>query len=113
MNEEERLCFGLFIEQVDVSQGEHMYYEFAAQSRPTEDFVERHKGTTMTLGGDAVGCTDLLAMSWTSLMSEDCLYFIDDVLHLWVDIFYPLLEISSLDVVYKIITLFFLCRLGL
>ncbi|KAH9626707.1 hypothetical protein KSS87_021606 [Heliosperma pusillum] len=76
-------CFGLFLgmqEKGSVSFG--VDYEFAARSKPTEDFQSKYKGNYTFTGGKAVGYRNLFGIPWTSFMAEDSLYFINDVLHL-------------------------------
>nr|AFK39130.1 unknown [Lotus japonicus] len=76
-------CFGLFLgmqEKGSVSFA--VDYEFAARSRPTEEFVSKYKGNYTFTGGKAVGCRNLFAIPWTSFLAEDSLYFINGVLHL-------------------------------
>ena len=76
-------CFGLFLGmQEKGSVSFTVDYEFAARSRPTEDFVSKYKGNYTFTGGKAVGYRNLFAIPWTSFMAEDCLYFINGVLHL-------------------------------
>ncbi|CAJ2631363.1 unnamed protein product [Trifolium pratense] len=76
-------CFGLFLgmqEKGSVSFA--VDYEFAARSRPTEEYVSKYKGNYTFTGGKAVGYRNLFATPWTSFMAEDSLYFINGVLHL-------------------------------
>ncbi|KAM7276002.1 hypothetical protein ACFE04_017868 [Oxalis oulophora] len=76
-------CFGLFLgmqEKGSVSFA--VDYEFAARSKPTEEFVSKYKGNYTFTGGKAVGYRNLFAVPWTAFMGEDSLYFINDVLHL-------------------------------
>ncbi|XP_065860267.1 BTB/POZ domain-containing protein POB1-like [Euphorbia lathyris] len=76
-------CFGLFLgmqEKGNVSFA--VDYEFAARSKPTEEFVSKYKGNYTFTGGKAVGYRNLFAIPWTSFMAEDSLYFINGVLHL-------------------------------
>ncbi|XP_028769346.1 BTB/POZ domain-containing protein POB1-like [Neltuma alba] len=76
-------CFGLFLgmqEKGSVSFA--VDYEFAARSRPTEEFVSKYKGNYLFTGGKAVGYRNLFAIPWTSFMAEDSLFFINGVLHL-------------------------------
>ena len=76
-------CFGLFLgmqEKGSVSFA--VDYEFAARSKPTEEFVSKYKGNYTFTGGKAVGYRNLFAIQWTSFMAEDSLYFINDILHL-------------------------------
>ncbi|KAI9109836.1 hypothetical protein K1719_018877 [Acacia pycnantha] len=75
-------CFGLFLgmqEKGSVSFA--VDYEFAARSRPTEEFVSKYKGNYLFTGGKAVGYRNLFAIPWTSFVAEDSLYFINGVLH--------------------------------
>ncbi|KAJ9188268.1 hypothetical protein P3X46_003640 [Hevea brasiliensis] len=76
-------CFGLFLgmqEKGSVSFA--VDYEFAARTKPTEEFVSKYKGNYTFTGGKAVGYRNLFAIPWTSFMAEDSLYFINGVLHL-------------------------------
>ncbi|KAL8541105.1 hypothetical protein ACS0TY_002399 [Phlomoides rotata] len=76
-------CFGLFLgmqEKGSVSFG--VDYEFAARSKPTEDYISKYKGNYTFTGGKAVGYRNLFGISWTDFMAEDSLYFINGVLHL-------------------------------
>lgn len=76
-------CFGLFLGmQEKGSVTFAVDYEFAARSKPTEEFVSKYKGNYTFTGGKAVGYRNLFAIPWTSFMAEDCLYFINGVLHL-------------------------------
>ncbi|KAF7826124.1 BTB/POZ domain-containing protein POB1-like [Senna tora] len=76
-------CFGLFLGmQEKGSVSFTVDYEFAARSRPTEEFVSKYKGNYTFTGGKAVGYRNLFAIPWTSFMAEDSLYFINGVLHL-------------------------------
>ncbi|KAJ8900616.1 hypothetical protein K2173_025393 [Erythroxylum novogranatense] len=76
-------CFGLFLgmqEKGSVSFA--VEYEFAARSKPTEEFVSKYKGNYTFTGGKAVGYRNLFALPWTSFVAEDSHYFINGVLHL-------------------------------
>ncbi|KAL9435204.1 hypothetical protein AB3S75_021468 [Citrus x aurantiifolia] len=76
-------CFGLFLgmqEKGSVSFA--VDYEFAARSKPTEEFVSKYKGNYTFTGGKAVGYRNLFAIPWTSFMADDSLYFINGILHL-------------------------------
>ncbi|XVF80166.1 hypothetical protein PTKIN_Ptkin15bG0049300 [Pterospermum kingtungense] len=76
-------CFGLFLgmqEKGSISFA--VDYEFAARSKPTEEFVSKYKGNYTFTGGKAVGYRNLFAIPWTSFMAEDSLYFINGILHL-------------------------------
>jgi hypothetical protein len=76
-------CFGLFLgmqEKGSVSFA--VDYEFAARSKPTEEFVSKYKGNYTFTGGKAVGYRNLFAIPWTSFVAEDSLYFINSILHL-------------------------------
>ncbi|MBA0741368.1 hypothetical protein Gogos_014528 [Gossypium gossypioides] len=77
-------CFGLFLgmqEKGSVSFA--VDYEFAARSKPTEEFVSKYKGNYTFTGGKAVGYRNLFAIPWTSFMAEDSLYFINDNFYLY------------------------------
>ncbi|XP_039062647.1 BTB/POZ domain-containing protein POB1-like [Hibiscus syriacus] len=76
-------CFGLFLgmhEKGSVSFA--VDYEFAARSKPTEEFLSKYKGNYKFTGGKAVGYRNLFAIPWTSFMAEGSIYFINGVLHL-------------------------------
>ncbi|XP_047311070.1 BTB/POZ domain-containing protein POB1-like [Impatiens glandulifera] len=76
-------CFGLFLGmQEKGSVTFAVDYEFAARSKPTEEYMSKYKGNYTFTGGKAVGYRNLFAMPWTSFMAEDSLYFIDGILHL-------------------------------
>ncbi|XP_073038592.1 BTB/POZ domain-containing protein POB1-like isoform X2 [Primulina eburnea] len=76
-------CFGLFLgmqEKGSISFA--VDYEFAARSKPTEEYVSKYKGNYTFTGGKAVGYRNLFSIPWTSFMAEDSLYFINGILHL-------------------------------
>ncbi|KAM1068815.1 hypothetical protein ACFX2I_000740 [Malus domestica] len=76
-------CFGLFLgmqEKGSVSFA--VDYEFAARSKPTEEFISKYKGNYTFTGGKAVGYRNLFAIPWTSFMADDSPFFINGVLHL-------------------------------
>ncbi|KAL5727142.1 Boi protein [Ranunculus cassubicifolius] len=76
-------CFGLFLGmQEKGSVSFSVEYEFAARSKPTEDYVSKYKGSYTFTGGKAVGYRNLFALSWPGFMADDSVYFINDVLHL-------------------------------
>lgn len=76
-------CFGLFLGmQEKGSVPFAVDYEFAARSKPTEEYISKYKGNYTFTGGKAVGYRNLFAIPWTSFVAEDSLYFINDVLHL-------------------------------
>lgn len=76
-------CFGLFLGmQEKGSVSFTVDYEFAARSKPTEEFVSKYKGNYTFTGGKAVGYRNLFAIPWTAFMGDDSLYFINDTLHL-------------------------------
>ncbi|CAN4099503.1 unnamed protein product [Withania somnifera] len=76
-------CFGLFLgmqEKGSVSFA--VDYEFAARTKPAEEYVCKYKGNYTFTEGKAVGYRNLFAIPWTSFMAEDSHYFINGVLHL-------------------------------
>ncbi|GJR52843.1 BTB/POZ domain-containing protein POB1-like protein [Tanacetum coccineum] len=76
-------CFGLFLGmQEKGSVTFAVDYEFAARSKPTEEYISKYKGNYTFTGGKAVGYRNLFATPWTSFMAEDSLYFINGILHL-------------------------------
>ncbi|XP_048320092.1 BTB/POZ domain-containing protein POB1 isoform X2 [Ziziphus jujuba] len=76
-------CFGLFLGmQEKGSVTFAVDYEFAARSKPSEDYVSKYKGNYTFTGGKAVGYRNLFAIPWTQFMAEDSQYFINGTLHL-------------------------------
>ncbi|GLT48152.1 hypothetical protein SLA2020_217930 [Shorea laevis] len=76
-------CFGLFLgmqEKGSVSFA--VDYEFAARTKPNEEYVSKYKGNYTFTGGKAVGYRNLFAIQWTAFMAEDSAYFIKGILHL-------------------------------
>ncbi|GAA0174275.1 hypothetical protein LIER_27702 [Lithospermum erythrorhizon] len=76
-------CFGLFLgmkENGSVSLA--VDYEFSARSKPTEEFMPKYKGTYTFSSSKAVGYRNLLGISWSSFMSDESQYFINNNLHL-------------------------------
>ncbi|XP_057780346.1 BTB/POZ domain-containing protein At2g46260-like [Salvia miltiorrhiza] len=76
-------CFGLFLgmqEKGSVSFG--VDYEFAARSKPTEEYMSKYKGNYTFTGGKAVGYRNLFSIPWNNFIAEDSLYFINGILHL-------------------------------
>ncbi|KDP25348.1 hypothetical protein JCGZ_20504 [Jatropha curcas] len=76
-------CFGLFLgmqEKGSVSFA--VDYEFAARSKPSEEYVSKYKGNYTFTGGKAVGYRNLFGIPWTAFMADDSLYFINGILHL-------------------------------
>nr|GLL40575.1 BTB/POZ domain-containing protein POB1-like isoform X1 [Ipomoea trifida]GMC67428.1 BTB/POZ domain-containing protein POB1-like isoform X1 [Ipomoea batatas]GMD64934.1 BTB/POZ domain-containing protein POB1-like isoform X1 [Ipomoea batatas]GME02985.1 BTB/POZ domain-containing protein POB1-like isoform X1 [Ipomoea batatas]GME17203.1 BTB/POZ domain-containing protein POB1-like isoform X1 [Ipomoea batatas] len=76
-------CFGLFLgmqEKGSVSFA--VDYEFAARSKPTEEYISKYKGNYTFTGGKAVGYRNLFGVQWTSFMADDSPYFINGILHL-------------------------------
>ncbi|KAD5317047.1 hypothetical protein E3N88_16993 [Mikania micrantha] len=76
-------CFGLFLGmQEKGSVTFAVDYEFAARSKPTEEYISKYKGNYTFTGGKAVGYRNLFAIPWTSFLADDSLYFINGILHL-------------------------------
>ncbi|EYU38917.1 hypothetical protein MIMGU_mgv1a0037492mg, partial [Erythranthe guttata] len=76
-------CFGLFLGmQEKGSVTFAVDYEFAARSKPLEEYISKYKGNYTFTGGKAVGYRNLFNIPWTSFVAEDSLYFINGVLHL-------------------------------
>lgn len=76
-------CFGLFLGmQEKGSVTFAVDYEFAARSKPTEEYISKYKGNYTFTGGKAVGYRNLFAIPWTSFMADDSHYFINGILHL-------------------------------
>ncbi|KAF9685890.1 hypothetical protein SADUNF_Sadunf03G0101600 [Salix dunnii] len=76
-------CFGLFLgmqEKGSVSFG--VDYEFAARSKPTEEYVSKYKGNYTFTGGKAVGYRNLFGVHWQAFIEDDSNNFINDILHL-------------------------------
>ncbi|KAK4415883.1 BTB/POZ domain-containing protein POB1 [Sesamum alatum] len=76
-------CFGLFLGMQEKGCAKFAVdYEFAARSKPTEDFISKYKGNYTFTGGKAVGYRNLFSIPWTSFMADESNYFINDILHL-------------------------------
>ncbi|GMY30461.1 BTB/POZ domain-containing protein POB1-like isoform X1 [Fagus crenata] len=76
-------CFGLFLGmQEKGSVTFAVDYEFAARSKPTEEYVSKYKGNYTFTGGKAVGYRNLFGIPWTAFTADDSLYFINGVVHL-------------------------------
>ncbi|XP_030454066.2 BTB/POZ domain-containing protein POB1-like isoform X2 [Syzygium oleosum] len=76
-------CFGLFLGmQEKGSVAFAVDYEFAARSKPSEEYASKYKGNYTFTGGKAVGYRNLFGIPWTAFMSDDGPYFIDGILHL-------------------------------
>ncbi|CAA0838941.1 BTB/POZ domain-containing protein POB1 [Striga hermonthica] len=76
-------CFGLFLGMQE--KGSVMFavdYEFAARSKPLEDYISKYKGNYVFTGGKAVGYRNLFSIPWESFMADDSPYFINGVIHL-------------------------------
>ncbi|URD88614.1 BACK [Musa troglodytarum] len=68
------------------SDGSTINYEFAARSGPSGDFLSRCRGSFTSTPGTTKGCRNLLGLPWTSFISDDIIFFIDDALHLRVEL---------------------------
>ncbi|KAL6513624.1 Boi protein [Orobanche gracilis] len=76
-------CFGLFLGmQEKGSVTFAVDYEFAARSKPSEEYLSKHTGNYVFTGGKAVGYRNLFCIPWTSFMDDDSPYFINGILHL-------------------------------
>ena len=76
-------CFGLFLGmQEKGSVAFAVDYEFAARSKPTDDYVSKYRGNYTFTGGKAVGYRNLFSLPWTTFIAEDSPYFINGILHL-------------------------------
>ncbi|XP_031281381.1 BTB/POZ domain-containing protein POB1-like [Pistacia vera] len=76
-------CFGLFLGmQEKGSVSFTVDYEFAARTKPSEEYLSKYKGNYTFTGGKAVGYRNLFGVHWTTFMAEDSLFFINGVLHL-------------------------------
>lgn len=76
-------CFGLFLGMQEKGSSTFAVdYEFAARSKPTDEYVSKYKGNYTFTGGKAVGYRNLFGVQWASFVAEDSLYFIDGILHL-------------------------------
>ncbi|XP_031377581.1 BTB/POZ domain-containing protein POB1-like isoform X2 [Punica granatum] len=76
-------CFGLFLgmqEKGSVSFA--VDYEFAARSKPSEEYASKYKGNYTFTGGKAVGYRNLFGIPWTAFMADDSAYFLNGTLHL-------------------------------
>ncbi|CAN1743721.1 BTB/POZ domain-containing protein POB1 [Linum perenne] len=76
-------CFGLFLGmQEKGSLSFAVDYEFAARTKPAEEFVSKYKGNYTFTGGKAVGYRNLFAVPWATFIAEDSPFFINNILHL-------------------------------
>ncbi|CAK7335658.1 unnamed protein product [Dovyalis caffra] len=57
-------------------------YEFAARSKPTEEYVSKYKGNYTFTGGKAVGYRNLFGVHWQAFIKDDSDNFINGILHL-------------------------------
>ncbi|KAI3910122.1 hypothetical protein MKW98_014507 [Papaver atlanticum] len=57
-------------------------YEFAARSKPSEEYVTKFKRDYTFTARMEVGSRNLFAIPWTNFMAEDSLYFMKGMLHL-------------------------------
>lgn len=76
-------CFGLFLgmqEKGSVSFA--VDYEFAARSKPTEEYISKYKGNYTFTGGKAVGYRNLFGVPWSTFIAGESPLFINDILHL-------------------------------
>ncbi|KAK6142749.1 hypothetical protein DH2020_023097 [Rehmannia glutinosa] len=63
-------CFGLFLGmQEKGSVTFAVDYEFAARSKPLEEYISKYKGNYIFTGGKAVGYRNLFSIPWTSFMA--------------------------------------------
>ncbi|XP_049385872.1 BTB/POZ domain-containing protein POB1-like [Solanum stenotomum] len=80
-------CLGLFLGmQGEESQPLAVDYEFSVRVKPDNEFVSMYKGSHTLSSGIVVGCHNLCGVTWTPFLSEDSLYFIDEILHIRADI---------------------------
>lgn len=76
-------CFGLFLGmQEKGSVTFSVEYEFAARSKPSEEYTSKYKGNYTFMGGKAVGYRNLFGVPWTAFIADDSPYFINGILHL-------------------------------
>lgn len=76
-------CFGLFLGMQEKGlMSFAVDYEFAARTKPTEEFVSKYKGCYTFTGGKAVGYRNLFGIPWPAFVADDSLYFINGILHL-------------------------------
>ncbi|KAI4370293.1 hypothetical protein MLD38_018660 [Melastoma candidum] len=76
-------CFGLFLGmQEKGSVSFTVEYEFAARSKPSEDYTSKYKGSYTFTGGKAVGYRNLFGIPWTVFVADESPFFINGVLHL-------------------------------
>lgn len=79
--------FGLFLKaQVKGSVSLTVDYQFSARWKPTQEFVIRSRGRYKFTGDESIGFRDLFGTSWASFIGEDSPYFINEVLHLRVEL---------------------------
>ncbi|KAK6935476.1 BTB/POZ domain [Dillenia turbinata] len=76
-------CFGLFLGmQEKGSVTFAVDYEFAARSKPTEEYLTKYKGNYVFTGGKAVGYRNLFGLPWNAFVADDSIFFINGILHL-------------------------------
>ncbi|RZC52878.1 hypothetical protein C5167_021301 [Papaver somniferum] len=63
-----------------------VYYEFAARSKLSEEYVTKFKRDYTFTARMEVGSRNLFAIPWTNFTAEDSLYFIKGMLHLRAEI---------------------------
>ncbi|KAI4372624.1 hypothetical protein MLD38_010831 [Melastoma candidum] len=76
-------CFGLFLGMQEKGSVSFVVeYEFAARSKPSEDYTSKYKGNYTFTGGKAVGYRNLFGIPWTVFVADESPFFINGVLHL-------------------------------
>ncbi|KAI5423887.1 Boi protein [Lathyrus oleraceus] len=80
-------CLGLFLGmQGNGPANFSVDFEFAVRSKPTIEYITKYKGNFTFTEVPAVSYRNFFCIPWTSFMAEDSLYFINDVLHLRVEV---------------------------
>lgn len=76
-------CFGLFLGMQEKGAVSFTVdYEFAARSKPTEEYMSKYKGNYTFTGGKAVGYRNLFSIPWSAFMADDSHHFIKGILYL-------------------------------
>ncbi|XP_047319630.1 BTB/POZ domain-containing protein POB1-like isoform X2 [Impatiens glandulifera] len=80
--------FGLFLGMHDDKSLSYVSvdYQFFAKIKPSEEFTIRYGGSYNFSGGKTVGCINMSGLPWTLFLDEESNFFINDVLHLRVDL---------------------------
>ncbi|KAM0862476.1 hypothetical protein ACQ4PT_045241 [Festuca glaucescens] len=87
-NKMSNFCFGLEIAMLEDKGPVRatMVYTFEVKTRLSNGFVTMYKGAFASDSKKAVGCKDLFGVPWLEFVADESPFFIDDMLHLRVDV---------------------------